>query len=87
MTPPVSFERLTPMPRTRDMSATIGFYTGLLGFSCPSRSDVWATLRRDGAELMIATPNEHLPFTTPKLANFDYGLREFAIYDNNGYLL
>jgi hypothetical protein len=47
----------------------------------------WATLRRDGVELMIATPNEHLPFTTPKLANFDYGMREFAVYDNNGYLL
>jgi DNA-binding CsgD family transcriptional regulator/catechol 2,3-dioxygenase-like lactoylglutathione lyase family enzyme len=115
MAPRVSFQRLTPMLRTKDLPATIDFYTGLLGFHCVSRSDAWATLDRDGVQLMVATPNQHLPFTAPAfsgslyfhvddvvalwravesrvevcypLEDFDYGMREFAIYDNSGYLL
>ena len=64
---------------------------------------------------MIATPNAHVPFSTPgftgsfyfnvddvaalwadvkdrvevayPMEEFHYGMREFAIYDNNGYML
>ena len=48
---------------------------------------------------MVATPNAHRPFDTPRVAvkdhvrvcypieDFHYGMREFAIFDNNGYLL
>ncbi|MFN5228579.1 MAG: hypothetical protein ACK5Q3_18600 [Planctomycetota bacterium] len=35
---------------------------------------------------MISGPNDHLG-ETEALEDFDYGMREFAIYDNNGYLL
>lgn len=111
------FSRLTPMLRTKDLDATVGFYTGLLGFRCDSRSeaDGWVSLRRDDVHLMVASPNQHLPFDEPAftgslyfyvddvsalwdavearaevcypIEDFDYGMREFAIYDNNGYLL
>lgn len=115
LTTQVGFERLTPMLRTQDLTATIDFYVHLLGFQCRARSDDWATLARDGVELMVATPNQHLPFAAPAfsgslyfhvadvaalwlslksraevcypLEDFDYGMREFAIFDNNGYLL
>ena len=88
-----------------------------LGFTCDRRRDKWgwASLHRDGAELMLATPNSHDEATSAAFTgslyfrtdgvdalwnawkeaaricyppeNFDYGMREFAIYDNNGYLL
>ena len=105
------------MLRTWDFSGTIDFYTKVLGFECRARSDewAWALLAREGVELMLSGPNEHLgeskaAFTGSlyfnvddvdavwaelkdkarveyPLENFDYGMREFAIYDNNGYLL
>ena len=86
-------------------------------FECESLSEEqgWASLRRDGVAIMLASPNQHegekvpaftgsLYFHTDDvdglwqrlkdrvrvcypLENFEYGMREFAIYDNNGYLL
>jgi uncharacterized glyoxalase superfamily protein PhnB len=75
----------------------------------------WASLKRDSVAIMLALPNEHIPFDKPAftgslylysdevdvlwqqvkdkvkvcypIENFEYGMREFAIYDNNGYLL
>jgi catechol 2,3-dioxygenase-like lactoylglutathione lyase family enzyme len=105
------------MLRTKDFDGTIDFYTQRLGFTCVARSDEdgWASLRRDAASLMVATPNEHEPFDAPAftgslyfnvddagalwdtlkdyarvcypIEDLHYGMREFAIYDNNGYLL
>ena len=107
----------TPMLRTWDLAASISFYESILGFTCEHRNDEWgwASLRRDGAALMLATPNAHdeaksaaftgsLYFHTNDVdaiwqawkdqvrvcyapENFAYGMREFAIFDNNGYLL
>jgi catechol 2,3-dioxygenase-like lactoylglutathione lyase family enzyme len=101
------------MLRTKDLQATIEFYTWRLGFTCDGMSEVdgWASLRRDAVSLMVATPNAHAPFDAPvftgslyfdvddavvlwtalkdlaevcyPLEAFHYGMREFAIYDNN----
>ena len=105
------------MLRTKDLNATIEFYTRRLGFVCDALSDEdgWAMLRRDAIGVMVATPKIHVPFDTPvftgslyfdvddvaalwdelkdvvkiayPLEAFHYGMREFAIYDNNGYML
>jgi uncharacterized glyoxalase superfamily protein PhnB len=113
----VTFQSLRPMLRTRNLQATVKFWTDCLGFSCEgfSGEDGWASLRRDAVSVMIATPNAHVPFETAaftgsfyfnvddvaalwiqlkdqvKIAypmeDFEYGMREFAIYDNNGYML
>jgi uncharacterized glyoxalase superfamily protein PhnB len=114
---PMKFESLQPMLRTRDLQATMTFWTGRLGFTCEgfSEADGWASLRRDQVSVMVASPNEHVPFDVAAftgsfyfnvddaaglwaqlkdgvkvaypLEDFHYGMREFAIYDNNGYML
>lgn len=114
------FRGLTPMLRTRDLDAAIAFYLDRLGFALQRRSDAdgWASLRRDGIELMLATPNAHAGFTAPSFTGslyirlddaaavdrlwaalegkvracyapetFHYGMREFGVYDADGYLL
>jgi uncharacterized glyoxalase superfamily protein PhnB len=108
---------MTPLLRTKDIKATIDFYTRLLGFSCESSSEEWgwASLSKDGIDLMVATPQDHMPFEQPMftgsfyfnvenieqlwkqlenqvkicypLEAFEYGMNEFAIFDNNGYVL
>ena len=113
----VTFQSLRPMLRTKDLSGTVAFWTGRLGFTCDgvSEEDGWASLSRDGVGLMIAMPNAHVPFETAgftgsfyftvddvaalwaglkdrveiayPMEDFHYGMREFAIYDNNGYML
>ena len=108
------------MLRTRDLDASIAFYVDRLGFALQRRSDAdgWASLRRDGVELMLATPNAHAGDAEPAFTGslyfrlddadavdrlwaslqgqaracyppetFHYGMREFAIFDDNGYLL
>ncbi len=111
------FREVSPMLYTRDLPGSVEFYTTRLGFRCESFSEEWgwASVRRDGVQIMFALPNQHLPFERPMLTgslyirtddveaawrelegavricypieNFDYGMREFAIYDNNGYLI
>lgn len=108
---------LSPMFTTNQLTETIEFYTSVLGFHCKTYSKEygWASLERDGLQIMLNTPNAHLPFKEPQwtgslyfytdkvdeiwdqvknypricypLETFEYGMREFAIYDNNGYLL
>jgi uncharacterized glyoxalase superfamily protein PhnB len=112
-----TFQNLRPMLWTDKIKETIIFYTETLGFTCGEFSEDWgwASLYRDGVEVMLAKPNEHEEFTRPKftgsfyitvedvdavwnelknkvqicysIENFDYGMRDFGIYDNNGYLL
>jgi len=109
------FTSLTPMFWTTEIKATVAFYTEVLGFECGALEDGWAVLLRDEIEVMLAYPNEHVPFDGPMftgsfyintnnvdelwdavqgkcnicypIENFDYGMREFAIYDNNNYIL
>lgn len=113
----MKLEGLTPMLRTIELRETVAFYENVLGFRCETLSEDWgwASLRRDGVEIMIARPNDHEPFERPAftgslyfrtddvdalwlrvkdsarvcypLEDFEYGMREFAVYDNNGYLL
>ncbi len=108
---------VTPLLRTKDIKATIEFYSLVLQFKVEHLNDEWgwAALSRDGIELMIASPNEHMPFEKAKftgsiyvrvndidllwdqintkaktcypLQSFEFGMKEFAIFDNNGYLL
>ena len=56
---------LTPMLRTWDLDASVRFYTQVLGFICNNRTDAWATLQRDGVEVMLSSPNEHEGDATP----------------------
>lgn len=111
------FRDLTPMLRTLDLEASVAFFVDLLGFECDARNPEWgwASVKRDGVTIMLATPNAHEPFTAPgftgslyigtddvdalwervkdcarvcyPIEDFEYGMREFAIYDRNGYLL
>lgn len=108
---------LRPMLWTEDLTGSVDFYTSVLGFTANEFDEDrgWASLSKDGVELMISRPNEHTPyekigftgtfyFNTDDvdtlweelkdkaricygIEEFFYGMREFAIYDNNGYLL
>jgi catechol 2,3-dioxygenase-like lactoylglutathione lyase family enzyme len=113
----LKLRELTPMLWTRDLKESVDFYTTRLGFQCGElREDWgWASLTRDGVEIMLVLPNAHEPFEKPvftgsldlrsddvdaawgelkdkvrvcyPIEDFEHGMREFAIYDNNGYLL
>ena len=76
------FTSLRPILRTKNLKGTIEFYTQRLGwaftgslyFNVDDVAALWAQLK-DVVE--IAYP----------LETFHYGMSEFAIYDNNGYML
>ncbi len=102
---------------SKHLRETVAFYTEKLGFTCDEISEEWgwASLSKDHVGLMVALPNDQLPFDEPAftgsiyistdevdelweklkdevslvygLENFEYGMREFAIYDNNGYMI
>lgn len=108
---------LTPMLWTDKLEETITFYVRVLGFTLGEYNEAWgwAALHCGAAELMLAKPNAHTPFTGPQFTGsfyfridhvdewyeqireqvdivytpetFDWGMREFAIRDNNGYIL
>jgi len=113
----MKLKELRPMLWSDKLPETIEFYTNILGFTCDERNEDWgwASLSRDGVEIMLAKPNEHIPFEKPvftgtfyitvddvdalwdvlknkatvlyEIEDFEWGMREFAIYDNNGYML
>jgi uncharacterized glyoxalase superfamily protein PhnB len=106
---------VTPMLTVAEVEPAIEFYRDTLGFRCVNSTPAWACMCLDGAEVMLALPNEHLPFDKPRMTgslyfntdnvdalwarlkdqcvveypieDFEYGMREFAIRDNSGYLL
>jgi len=49
-------------------------FTGSVYFRCDNVDELWRTVK-DKAEIVYP------------IENFEYGMREFAIRDNNGYLL
>jgi catechol 2,3-dioxygenase-like lactoylglutathione lyase family enzyme len=53
---------LVPMLWTKDLDTSIAFYHDLLGFECIARVEGWASLSKDGVELMLSLPNAHEPF-------------------------
>ena len=113
----MKLKALRPLFWTTKIPETITFYTEILGFNLDNYEEEWgwASLSKDGIEIMLSLPNEHKPFEEPsftgsfyfntdnvdewweqlkdkaricyELETFDYGMREFAIYDNNGYIL
>lgn len=112
----MTLDRITPFLYTGHFQETIEFYTQVLEFDCLTENPTfWACLEKDGIQIFVSLPNEHIGFekatftgsfyfNTPNvdeiweqlkdrtnicypLEDFDYGMREFAIYDNNGYLL
>lgn len=108
---------LRPMLWTNQLAETLQFYTETLGFTCHEYNEEWgwASLGRNGVELMLSRPNAHTHVEKPQFSGsfyistddveanweelkdkaticypietFEWGMREFAIYDNNGYLL
>jgi len=113
----MTFTELRPMLWSDKLAETIDFYTKVLDFTCSERNEEWgwASLHKDNVEIMVAKPNEHIPFDkltftgsfyirtnnvdelwknvkekariVYDLENFAWLMREFAIYDNNGYIL
>lgn len=113
----IKFQPIRPMLWTNELKETIAFYVNVLGFKCGEYNEDWgwAALHKDDCEIMLAKPNEHIPFEKPmftgsfyfnvdavdelwnaikdkckicyEIENFEWGMREFAVYDNNGYLL
>ena len=109
-------QSLVPMLRVPEVPAAVAWYRDVLGFDSEQDGSAgWASLHRDGVELMLATFNAHEGDTDSAftgslylrcnhvdawwlrvkdtaricypLEDFSYGMREFAIYDGNGYLL
>ena len=108
---------LSPMLETKDMQATLKFYTEVLGFKCDTFSEEWgwAHFSKDEVAIMFSKPNEERNIPEPIMSgslyievddvdsvwdelkyagnicypieNFQYGMREFGMFDNNGYLL
>jgi len=109
------FKQMRPMLQSRDVKASIEFYTGILGFKLDDSWEQdgtikWANLYKDEVCLMFTLGNQ-IPAMTGDLyiypndlellwnnikdkcevmapiENKLYGMREFAIKDNNGYIL
>ncbi|MBS1610029.1 MAG: VOC family protein [Bacteroidetes bacterium] len=108
---------LSPMLQVDYLQKTIDYYVTVLGFTSDAHEPGWgwASLIKDEINIMLALPNQHIPYHHPlltgsiylrtddvdawwsKLKNnseivypiedFEYGLREFAIKDCNGYIL
>ncbi|MBM7419518.1 MULTISPECIES: VOC family protein [Chryseobacterium] len=113
----MKFKSLQPILWTENLDETIGFYLHILGFSLNERNEdwQWASLQKDGIQIMISKPNQHeqlnrICFSGSfyfnvenvdevwedlkikanicyEIETFEWGMREFAIYDNNGYIL
>ena len=58
------FNRITPKLWTDKLSDTIVFYKNTLGFTVNELNEDWgwADLSKDGANIMLAKPNDHEGF-------------------------
>jgi uncharacterized glyoxalase superfamily protein PhnB len=113
----LKLNHLRPMLWTHQLKESIAFYTDVLGFTVGEYNEDWGwvALHLDGVEIMLAIPNEQVPFEKAvftgslyintddvdywwaqlkdkvklcyDIENFEYDMREFAFYDNNGYLI
>lgn len=113
----MNFKRLTPILYTENITETIKFYTEVLDFTCAEFNEdwQWASLHKNGIEIMLSKPNSHILFDkigltgsfyfevenaeefwniiknsveiVYPLETFEWGMNEFAIKDNNGYIL
>jgi catechol 2,3-dioxygenase-like lactoylglutathione lyase family enzyme len=62
---------LSPMLETKDMQATLKFYTEVLGFKCDTFSEEWgwAHFSKDEVAIMFSKPNEERKHTR---ANYEW---------------
>jgi len=87
---------------TEDLDGTVKFYVETLGFTANevNKDWGWASLSLDDKIGFTGTFYFHTDDVDAaweklkdnakvcyELENFEYGMREFAIYDNNGYML
>ncbi|WP_333661449.1 VOC family protein [Chishuiella changwenlii] len=112
----MAFKSLRPIIWTKDLQKTTKFYKSL-GFKIEDQNEdwIWACLKKDDAEIMLAFPNDDANFKQAaftgsfyfvvdnvdelwnsvkdtcevvyEIETFEWDMREFAIYDNNGYVL
>jgi hypothetical protein len=82
----MSLTSLRPILRSQDLVASVNLHGENLGFTPERANQEW-----DGppchvtAALMLAPRNERAAYD--KIGeDFLYGMREFAVYDKNGYL-
>lgn len=55
-----------------DVAKAAAYYRDVLGFQVGSQMDFWASVSRDGVELMFSLPNTHEPFEKPALTGSLY---------------
>ena len=108
--------KLTPMLWVKDVSATIDYYSNVLGFAKAGmlENGGWGSVVRDNVELMFTSffeakakgeqfPGTFYLYTNDidawwehlkekaevfyPIENFEYGMREFAIKDCNGFII
>ena len=112
----MSLINLRPMLWTEDLTASVDFYTSMLGFTADEvKKDLGrASMSKDSVALMLSRPDEHTLYDNKGftgtfyfntgdvdrlweelkdkarvcygIKDLFYGMRKFAIYDNNGYL-
>src|ERR1700722_5367802 len=63
---------VTPILTVESMSASIDFYRIVLGFECLNFTEDWACLGNNGIEVMLSSPNAHLPFEKPTMTGSLY---------------
>ena len=66
--------QLTPMLQADDLKSTIDFYTTVLDFTCDGYEPGWgwASLHKDEVAIMLALPNQHLPYHSSFLTGSIY---------------
>ena len=59
--------KVIPVLYTTLLKETVDFYCIVLGFHCDGfeHDYGWASVSKDGAEIMLTLPNEHMEFKTP----------------------
>ena len=116
----MKFQAITPLMETKDLQATISFYTEILGFTLRGTFEhegttIWCRLCKDSVHIMFSLPNTEMNYGQILLTgslyiyldgvdefwekikdkvevvyppeNFEYQMREFAVKDNNGYVI
>lgn len=79
---------LRPMMWTEDLKGTTDFYVNVVGFAADEVNEElgWATLSIDDVDALWEKLKDKAGVCYG-IEDFYYGMREFAVYDNNGYLL
>jgi uncharacterized glyoxalase superfamily protein PhnB len=87
----MKLDSLVPVLWVGDIELTIAFDRDVLDFDCPDRMDKLGFtgslyFRPDNIDRLWERVKDRVPVVYP-IENFSYGMREFAIRDNNGYIL